>query len=89
MARETRTAGQDAIFALTPPCESLRMILTLPTTSFGKAWRPCLDPASEQRAQVLLVDTSRAYFNARTRDDEPSTSSYCQKWALRPTSVVC
>ena len=34
VAREIRTAGQDAIFAPTPPLESLRMILSMATTKF-------------------------------------------------------
>ena len=71
VAREIRMAGQDSIFAPTPPLESLRMILTMATTDFGGGWKPCLDPSSEQRTQVLMVDISRAYFNARTSDDDP------------------
>ena len=35
VAREIRTAGQDAIFAPTPPLESLRMILSMATTKFA------------------------------------------------------
>ena len=31
----------------------------------------CRDPDSEQRTQLLMVDVSRAYFHAKTKDDEP------------------
>ena len=34
VAREIRTAGQDAIFTPTPPLESLRMVLSMATTKF-------------------------------------------------------
>ena len=81
MAREIRAAGQDAIFAPTPPLESLRMVLSMATTKFrpkegtgglGHPRKdPCWDPESEERTQVLLIDISRAYFNAKTNDDEP------------------
>ena len=71
VAREIRTAGQDSIFAPTPPLESLRMILKMATTDFGNGWKVCRDPDSEQRTQVLMVDISRAYFNAKTNDNDP------------------
>ena len=29
------------------------------------------DPASEKRAQILLVDISRVYFNAKTSEEDP------------------
>ena len=32
----------------------------------------CRDPNSEQRTQVLIIDISRAYFNAKTSEDEPT-----------------
>ena len=41
------------------------------TTTFGKDWIPVRDPESEDRAQILLIDISRAYFNARTNPDDP------------------
>ena len=46
VAREIRTAGQDAIFAQTPPLESLRMVLSMATTKFegGKGHQPCWVP---------------------------------------------
>ena len=72
VAREIRLPGQEAIFAPTPPLESLRMILSMATTSFrGHAKQPNYDPESEQRTQILMVDISRAYFNAKSSDDDP------------------
>ena len=45
VAREIRLPGKDAIFAPTPPLESLRMILSMATTSFrGQSRRPNYDP---------------------------------------------
>ena len=54
VAREIRTAGQDAIFAPTPPIESLRMVLSMATTNFegGKGVQSCWDPASDNRTQL-------------------------------------
>ena len=78
MAREIHTARKDAIFAPTPPLESLRMVLSMASTKFTGVSResslipqPCWDLLSERRAQIMLIDVSRAYFNAKTSDDEP------------------
>ena len=72
VAREIRLPGQEAIFAPTPPLESLRMILSMATTSFkGHEKQPDYDPNSEQRTQILMVDISRAYLNAKTSEDDP------------------
>ena len=56
VTREIRTAGQDAIFAPTPPLESLRMVLSMATTKFegGEGLQPCWDPTSENRTQLLM-----------------------------------
>ena len=29
------------------------------------------DPESPERQQILMIDISRAYFNARTNEDDP------------------
>ena len=50
---------------------TLPMILTMATTDFNDGWKVCRDPDSEQRTQVLMIDISRAYFNAKTSDDDP------------------
>ena len=72
VACEIRTPGQDAIYAPTPPLESLRMILSMASTAFrGQEWTPDWTPDSEQRTQILMIDISRAYFNAKTSDDDP------------------
>ena len=53
VAREIRAVGEDAIFAPTPPLESLRMILSMATTTFAPEAlaqgrrAPCHDPASD------------------------------------------
>ena len=74
VAREIRTAGQDAITAPTLPFKSLRMVLSMATTKFEGAdakRQPLWDPESVQRTQVTLIDIRRAYFNAKTDDDVP------------------
>ena len=71
VAREIRMAGEDAIFAPTPPLESLRMVLRYAATNLP-TWKPHVRTAdSEDRTQLLLIDISRAYFNAKTDDDDP------------------
>ena len=60
VAREIRTAGQDAIFAPTPPLESLRMVLSYAATDIKEHVLHDRDPESEQRTQILLIDISRA-----------------------------
>ena len=70
--REIRTAGQDSIFAPTPPLESLRMVISLAASTLSaQGWTPNWDPDSNERTQILMVDISRAYFNAKTSDDDP------------------
>ena len=72
MAREIRMAGEDAIFAPTPPLESLRMVLSYAVTDMPNEPKKIRDPALPHRTQVLLIDISRAYFNAVTPEDEPT-----------------
>ena len=64
VAREMKNAGDEAIFAPTPPLETLRTVLSLATTQLPGREAPCTDPKSESRMQISLVDISRAYFNA-------------------------
>ena len=40
-------------------------------TSCGK-WKPDWDPKSKKRTQILLIDISRAYFNAKTDPNQPT-----------------
>ena len=71
VAREIRTAGQDAIFAPTSPLESLRMVLSYASTDIDGVVKHVRDPLDEKRTQILLVDILRAYFNAKTSEDDP------------------
>jgi hypothetical protein len=72
VAREIRMAGEDAIFAPTPPLESLRMVLSYGTTDFADEPKKTYDPKSPHWMQVLAIDISRAYFNAVAPEDEPT-----------------
>ena len=72
VARQIRQAGEDAIFAPTPPLEALRTILSIATTDFPGQPLHDRDGNSERRTQISAVDISRAYFNAATDDDKPT-----------------
>ena len=72
VAREMRLPGEEAVFAPTPPLETLRMVLSHAVTDFEGEAKKVYDPKSEHRQQVLLIDISRAYFNAPTSDDKPT-----------------
>ena len=72
VARQIRQAGEDAIFAPTPPLEALRSILAIATTDFPGMPKHDRDRNSERRTQISAVDISRAYFNAATDDDKPT-----------------
>ena len=72
VAREIRRKGEDSIFAPTPPLESLRTILSLTATKdYWAEHHWCGHEESEDRLQISLIDISRAYFNARTKDEAP------------------
>ena len=70
VAKDIRRKGEDAIFAPSPPLESLRSVLSLVATP--KLWMTD-EPkwCGGDRLQISLVDISRAYFNARTDPDKP------------------
>ena len=72
VAREMRMAGEEAVFAPTPPLETLRMVLSHAMTNFKGEGSRAYDASSEQRQQVLLIDISRSYFNAPTSDENPT-----------------
>ena len=72
VARQIRPAGQEAVFAPTPPLEALRTVLSLAATDLPGRPKKCRDPHSEMRCQISFVDISRAYFNAPTNPDEPT-----------------
>ena len=72
VARESRRAGDDPIFAPTPPLESLRTILSLAATNFQGASKKDRGPTSPNRIQVSFIDISRAYFCAATDPNDPT-----------------
>ena len=72
VAREMRGAGEEAIFAPTPPLEGLRTVLSLAATQLPTSPVQCRDPKSEMRIQVSLIDISRAYFNAKVSEKDPT-----------------
>ena len=72
VARQIRQAGEEAIFAPTPPLEALRSVLSIAMTDFPDQPKHVRDGNSERRTQVSAVDISRAYFNATTDDDKPT-----------------
>ena len=72
VARQIRQAGEDAIFAPTPPLEALRSILSLAMTDFPGRPQNVRDPTSKRRTQVSAVEISRAYFNASTEGADPT-----------------
>ena len=89
VAREIRMAGEDAIFAPTPPLESLRMVLSYATTDFPNEPKKIYDPKSPHRMQVLAIDISRAYFNAVTPEDEPMFVEFPPSLAHLLICAVC
>ena len=62
VARQIRQAGEDAI-------------LSIATTDFPGRPLHDRDGNSERRTQISAVDISRAYFNAATDDDKPTTKA--------------
>ncbi len=72
VAREIRRAGENPIFAPTPPLESLRTIISLAATDVKGAKQHVRDPRSEHRTQVSFMDISRAYFCAATDPNDPT-----------------
>ena len=72
VAREIRGLGQEACFAPTPPLESLRMVLSCAVSDIQGQSPKSWDKKSESRMQLLLLDISRAYFNAKTDPEKPT-----------------
>ena len=65
-------AGEEAVFAPTPPLETLRMVLSHAMMNFKGDDQKVYDANSEQRQKVLLIYISRAYLNAPTSDENPT-----------------
>ena len=72
MAREIRKHGESPIFALTPPLESLRTIVSLAATNVSGMKTHVRDPQSQRRTQISFVDICRAYFCAETDPNDPT-----------------
>ena len=77
-------AGGEAIFAPTPPLESLRMVLSHAVTSFAGEPAKVFDARSPERSQVIAIDISRAYFNAVTPEDEPTYVELPLEFGAKP-----
>ena len=73
VARQIRQPGEEAIFAPTPPLESLRTILNLAATDIPGRAVHVRDAKSERRTQISAIDISRAYFNASMDEDAEPT----------------
>ena len=56
VARQIRQAGEDAIFAPTPPLEALRSVLSMATTDFDGRPLHVRDGNSQRRTQVSAID---------------------------------
>ena len=63
--------GEEAVFAPTPPLETLRMVFAHAVINFDGETEKIFDPISEHRQQVLLIDICRAHFNAPASDEKP------------------
>ncbi len=63
--------SNSSYFAPTPPLEALRTVLSLAATRVSN-WQPDYSPTSSRRMQISLMDISRAYFNARTDESNPT-----------------
>ena len=72
VAREIRRAGEEPIFAPTPPLGSLRTLLSLAATDIPGKKKCCRDSKPERRMQVTGFDISRAYLHAETDPSEPT-----------------
>ena len=71
VASEIRLKGEEAIFAPTPPPESLRMVLSHATTQFPNENAKIWDGESPDRQMIYFMDISRAYFNAKVDEADP------------------
>ena len=72
VAREVRKPWEASVFAPTPPLEALRSILSIAATEIRGIIQHDRSPTSELRTQVSVVDISRAYFNAKIDESQPS-----------------
>ena len=82
VAREIRQAGEDTIFAPTPPLESLRTVLSMAATDLAGDIKHDRRADSDDRTQIMVLDISRAYFNAKK--DEGIDPTYVELPAEDP-----
>ena len=88
VAREIQQAGKDTIFAPTPPLESLRTILNMAATDLVGDVKHARRADSEDRTQIMVLDISRAYFDAKKDEGVDPTYVSCRlKTSTEPT--VC
>ena len=72
VARQIRAAGEDPMFAPTPPLEALRTVLSYAATDVEGTVPKCRDGKSPERVQISLIDSSRALFNAKCDPENPN-----------------
>jgi len=77
----------ESFFAPSPPIESLRLVLSLAATDLGGKLALCLDEKSEDRTQLSFLDITRAYFNAKVDDDDPTYVELPQEDPESPNMV--
>ena len=71
VGREVGLKGEEAIFAPTPPLESLRMVLSHATTRLPNEPEKVWDGDSDDRQMIYFMDISRFYFNAKVDEADP------------------
>ena len=84
MAREIRLKGEEAIFAPTPPLESLRMVLSHATTQLPGEVEKIWDGESPNRQMIYFMDISRAYFNAKVDEADPVYVDFPPEYVAPP-----
>ena len=90
VASEIRLKGEEAIFAPTPPPESLRMVLSHATTHFPNETTKIWDAESPDRQMIYFVDTSRVYLNAKVDEKQPCMlSSRLRRTLLQAVARCC
>ena len=72
VARRIRQAGEEAMFAPTPPLEALRSIISMAATDLPGRPAHVRAPKSERRTQLSVMDIPRDYFNASTVWSDPT-----------------
>ena len=72
VATQIQQAGEEAIFAPTPPLEALRSIISMAATDLPGRPVHIRDPKSGRRTQLSAIDSSRSCFNASTDGSNPT-----------------